>query len=866
MKSFFQANSIRAKLIILECLFVVLIAVTIGLTLHSFVYREVLKEQKKIATSLASDLAQKSIQPLSSHNSFQLKDLVINFAGLTHFGKEHIYSTTIIDDNGDVLAQNNRKEPDNQYQDALIKKALKIEHSHIILISDDKYEVIVPVEKEGRRLGTVVMGYAIGHYANPVARIWEVLFITLIILIAIAVLGSLGFANTITGPIRTLTNAVEKVAGGELDVKVALESQDEIGELASSFNKMAEDLKNTTVSRDLLIKEVADREQAERKIARLKQQIEFILGATKTGLDIIDSNFNIRYIDPEWKKVYGDPAERKCHEYFMDRTEICPGCGIPKALETKETTVTEETLVKEGNRPVQVSTIPFQDEKGEWLVAEVNVDITDRKRAEQELRKAYDELELRVEERTAELVRANEELLREIAVRKKMEERLNYLAYYDALTGLPNRNLFLDRVNQGVARAEYSERFIALLFADIDRFKSVNDTFGHDVGDKVLKVVAKRLSESTREGDTVARLGNDEFGVAFIDIAAPEDIILITEEIMKNVSHPIVVEEKEFLLTLSIGISMYPHDGKDTNELMKNAELALANVKKQGTRAYQFHTDEMNLKASEFVLMERNLYKALKNDEFMLYYQPYWEMNTKKMVGMEALLRWKNKDIGLVSPAQFIPVLEETGMIFEVGEWVFKTACRQIQEWQDQGYPVLPVSINVSAVQFRQKNIAEILERIIKEIGVDPKFLTLEITESTFMQDVEYTRSVLKKLKDTGIEISIDDFGTGFSSLSYLKRFPVDNLKIDGSFIKDIATDTDTASIVTAIIAMASSLNLETIAEGVETEEQWKSLCLLGCDMGQGYYCSPPLPPQDAKKVICQKLPLSSISHSPSLS
>ncbi|MCG2722806.1 MAG: EAL domain-containing protein [Thermodesulfovibrionales bacterium] len=825
-----------------------------------------MKEQKRIAVGLAADLAKRSIQPLLSPNSSQLKDLVNNFEGRSHFGEEHIFATILIDKHGNVLAQNYDRALDKQDQETSITQAMKIEHPHIFLVSEDKYEVIAPVEKEGRRLGAVIMGYAIGHYANPVARIWEALFITLIILIAIAVLGSLGFANTITGPIRKLTDAVAKVSSGELDVKVALESQDEIGMLASSFNKMAEDLKNTTVSRDLLVKEAAEREQAERKVARLKQQIEFILGATKTGLDIIDSDFNIRYIDPEWKKVYGDPAGRKCHEYFMDRTEICPDCGIPKALETKEITVTEETLVKEGNRPVQVSTIPFQDEKGEWLVAEVNVDITARKQAEWELRKAHDELELRVKERTAALVRANEELRDEITVRKRMEERLHYLAYYDALTGLPNRSLFLDRVKQGVARAEYNERFLALLFTDIDRFKSINDTFGHDVGDKALKVVAKRLSESTREGDTVARLGNDEFGIAFIDIAAPEDIILIAEEIMKNVSQPIMIEEKEIFLTLSIGISIYPYDGKDTNELMKNADLALANVKKQGMRAYQFHTDEMNLKASEFVLLERNLYKALKNDEFMLYYQPYWEMNTKKIVGMEALIRWKNKDLGLVSPAQFIPVLEETGMIFEVGEWVFKTACRQIKEWQDQGYPVIPVSINVSAVQFRQKNMAEILERIIKEIGVDPTFLALEITESTFMQDVEYTRSVLKKLKDTGVEISIDDFGTGFSSLSYLKRFPVDNLKIDGSFIKDIATDTDTASIVTAIIAMATTLNLETIAEGVETEEQWKSLCLLGCTMGQGYYYSPPLPPQDAKKVICQKLPLSSISHSPSLS
>jgi EAL domain-containing protein (putative c-di-GMP-specific phosphodiesterase class I) len=258
----------------------------------------------------------------------------------------------------------------------------------------------------------------------------------------------------------------------------------------------------------------------------------------------------------------------------------------------------------------------------------------------------------------------------------------------------------------------------------------------------------------------------------------------------------------------------------------------------------------MNKKASEFVLMEGNLFNALKNEEFILYYQPYWEINTKKIVGMEALLRWQSKDLGLVSPGKFIPVLEKTGMIIEAGEGIFRTACRQAKEWHDRGYPV-PVSVNLSLVQFRQRDLADTLERIIfLEAGVDPKLLTVEITESAFMQDIEFTNSVLKKLKDTGVSISIDDFGTGYSSLSYLKRFPIDNLKIDISFIREIAIDPDTASIVTAIISMARTLNLKTIAEGVETEEQLKILHLLKCDMGQGYYFSKPLPAKDAEKLL----------------
>ena len=439
---------------------------------------------------------------------------------------------------------------------------------------------------------------------------------------------------------------------------------------------------------------------------------------------------------------------------------------------------------------------------------------------------------------------------KDITQQKFMEEKISYLAYYDALTGLPNRHLFVERLKQGLARTDFHKRFVAVLVIDIDRFKFINDTFGLDVGDNVLKEVAGRLSGSVREGDTVARLESDEFGIVLIDVAESEDIIPLVEKIMDNVSQPMKLDSEEIVLTLSIGVSIYPNDGKDAHELMKNADLAFSKAKQQGRKNYQFFTSDMNVKASEFILMEKHLFKALKNEEFVLYYQPYFEINTKTVLGMEALIRLKSEELGLVSPGRFIPVLEETGMIKEVGEWIFKSACGQIKNWQNKGYPVFPVSVNVSSVQFRHKDLPEMVERIIKEFSLNPRLLTLEITESTFMQDIEFTNSVLKKLKERGISISIDDFGTGYSSLSYLKRFPVDNLKIDISFIRDIATDQDTASIVTAIIAMAHTLNLKTIAEGVETEEQWKFLRLLRCDMAQGYYFSKPLPAEEVEKYF----------------
>jgi diguanylate cyclase (GGDEF)-like protein/PAS domain S-box-containing protein len=438
----------------------------------------------------------------------------------------------------------------------------------------------------------------------------------------------------------------------------------------------------------------------------------------------------------------------------------------------------------------------------------------------------------------------------DITERKKAEDRIEYLAYYDALTGLPNRTLFVDRLKQGLARADFHKRLIAVLIIDIDRFKSINDTYGTEIGDRVLKEVAGILSGSVREGDTVARLGSDEFGIVLVDIAHSGDIVGVVETIMNNTSKPIQFNGKEIVMTLSIGISVCPDDGKDVDELIKNAELAFSKAKQQGRKSYKFYTEDMNVKASELLELEKNLLNAIKENEFILHYQPYWDINTKKITGMEALIRWQSKDKGLMPPGSFIPVLEDTGMIIEVGEWILRAAIRQTKEWQDKGHPVVPVSVNLSLIQFRQEGLTEMVDRVIREHGFYPSLLTLEITESAFMQDFEFTRSVLQKFKDIGISISVDDFGTGYSSLSYLKKLPIDNLKIDISFIREIETDPDTASIVTAIISMAHTLNLKTIAEGVETEGQWKILRLLRCDMGQGYYYSKPLPAEDAEKML----------------
>ncbi|MFA4917690.1 MAG: EAL domain-containing protein [Thermodesulfovibrionales bacterium] len=438
---------------------------------------------------------------------------------------------------------------------------------------------------------------------------------------------------------------------------------------------------------------------------------------------------------------------------------------------------------------------------------------------------------------------------RDITERKQMEEKLQYLAYYDSLTGLPNRKLFLERINEEIAEAKDSSSSLAVVITDINKFKSIYDIYGSKVGDRVLKEVAERLSTAIRKEDIAAHLGNDEFGIACMGITGSDDIIML-EKIIKDISYPLKIDGNEITLAFSTGISLYPHDGENASELLKSAGLALSIAKKEGVKTSQFYTKDMLVMASEMLLLEKQLAKAYENEEFILHYQPYWDINTKKMVGMEALIRWQSQNNGLVPPGRFIPILEDTGMIIEVGEWILREATRQVKEWQNNGYPVVPVSVNMSLVQFRQKDLAKMVKKIMKDCGYYPSLLTLEITESAFMQNIEFTKSVLAEMKETGCSVSIDDFGTGYSSLAYLKGFPVDNLKIDISFIREMVKDPDSASIVVAIINMAHTLNLKTIAEGIETEEQWKFLRLVKCDMGQGFYLSKPLPAEEVEKMF----------------
>jgi diguanylate cyclase (GGDEF)-like protein/PAS domain S-box-containing protein len=439
---------------------------------------------------------------------------------------------------------------------------------------------------------------------------------------------------------------------------------------------------------------------------------------------------------------------------------------------------------------------------------------------------------------------------RDIRARLAIEEKVAYLAQFDALTGLPNRNLFQDRLVQAMALAKRNRWPMAVLFIDLDRFKLVNDTLGHSAGDKLLKEAGGRLRSCVRGADTVGRLGGDEFAAILAELAKPDDAGLVAQKFIETFKQPFDLDGKETYVTASVGITLYPADSDSAEALVMNADAAMYRAKEQGRNNYQYFTRDMNERALHRVQMEASLRRALERKEFRLVYQPKANLATGKICGFEALLRWQHPEKGTVAPAEFIPVLEETGLIIPAGEWVLRTACSQIKAWQKSGLKVPPVSVNLSARQFEQKNLRDAVHSVLNETEVDPSLVEFEITESLLMHDPEGAARTLSSLKESGVRLSMDDFGTGYSSLGYLKRFPIDTLKIDRSFVNDISTDADGATLARAIIHLAQNLRLKVVAEGVETADQLAFLRANGCDEMQGYLFAKPTDAEECGRML----------------
>ncbi len=445
--------------------------------------------------------------------------------------------------------------------------------------------------------------------------------------------------------------------------------------------------------------------------------------------------------------------------------------------------------------------------------------------------------------------------LQDVTERKRAEERISYLAYYDELTALPNRTFFKEHLEQTLKLARHHSRIAGVLILDLDDFKRVNETFGHAAGDQLLREVSERLSNFVRIDDVVSRpgreepesgvsrFGGDEFTLMLTEIRREEDAGRVVARILKVLSEPFQLNGQDLVLTASAGIALFPHDGDDMDTLLKNAETAMHQAKRRGQNNCEFYTQSMNATSLDRLTLQNDLRKALEGEQFLLHYQPILDIKTRKLTGMEALVRWNHPDRGMVSPGDFIPLAEETGLIVPIGEWVLRTACAQNKVWQEAGFETVYVSVNVSHKQFEDPNFYEAVANAVNASGLAPQHLVLELTESTTMKNAETTIGFLDKFKELGIRLSVDDFGTGYSSLSCLRRFPLDVLKVDRSFVREITTNADQTEITKTIIALARSLSLKVIAEGVETEEQLLFLRALGCDAVQGFLFSPPVAP-----------------------
>jgi diguanylate cyclase (GGDEF)-like protein/PAS domain S-box-containing protein len=481
-----------------------------------------------------------------------------------------------------------------------------------------------------------------------------------------------------------------------------------------------------------------------------------------------------------------------------------------------------------------------------WIIE----DVTERRNAVEHLRLLNEQLEERVNERTEELGRINAQLKEEMDDRQTAEALARHLALHDTLTGLPNRLLLQDRLAQALAQAKREEWRVAVMFIDLDRFKNINDTLGHAAGDDILREMARRLRSSLRDSDTVSRVGGDEFVIVLRHVQAVADIPFTTGKLMAEMSAPVVIAGRELRVTPSIGVSVFPNDSEDPTKLLSYADAAMYHAKANGRRNVQFYAAAMSATLQARLKLESDLHQALARNELELHYQPRVDFRSGTVIGYEALLRWHHPEDGLVAPATFIPIAEDSGLIMPIGEWVIHEACQQMKRWRESGFAVNCVAVNLSARQFFDRQLPERVRTALADAGLEPQSLELEITESILMANTEETLGLFAELKQLGVKLSIDDFGTGFSSLSYLKRFRVDNLKIDHTFVRDIGSDPDDAAIVSAIVNLAQSLQLHVIAEGVETKEQLEYLSTCGCKEAQGYFFARPMPAAEVPACV----------------
>lgn len=668
---------------------------------------------------------------------------------------------------------------------------------------------------------TIIVSLPQDVFLEPVTAQTQSAFLLVCFIIIIVVLIVMAATQLLLGPIKRLTRVVKEIADGNLAAKANVEASDEIGSLASAFNEMTDNINNLIVD---LESEVGSHRLTAENLNKVSQAIEQSpVSVMITGLD-----GTIEYVNPQLCKVTGYKAEEMIG-------------NNPRMLKSGHTPQAHFKNMWNAITAGQSWSGELYNKKKNGDLYWENVTISPIKNHENA---------------TTHYLAIKED----ISLRKDYEERLLYQASYDKLTDLPNRTLAYDRIQQAIANAIREQKHIALLYMDFDHFKNINDTLGHEAGDEFLKFMAGRLKACVRDFDTVARLGGDEFLIMLLEVDEPrsghtmpfEDIVRRkTEDILSRVSKPCVIQDMEFSVTASVGVAIFPQDGDDPHVLLRNADTAMYRSKRKGRATYEIFTPEMSDVVMKRVEIDNKLRRALENGDFYLNYQALMDAKSQLIIGAEALIRWEDDELGEVSPDEFVPLAEESGLIVEIGNWVFDTALADAKKWRDKSdFKDFYVAINLSSRQFRGKDIVKNIADCLKKYDLPGSSLELEITERLLMKDVPHVINILDQFKAMGIRLSIDDFGTGYSSLSYLKRFPFDVLKIDKSFISDIGEDPDDTALCDAIIAMAHSLGLSIIGEGVENKLQFDFLNKRGVETIQGYYVSKPMVNDEFMKFI----------------
>jgi PAS domain S-box-containing protein len=706
-------------------------------------------------------------------------------------------------------------------------------------------DIAAPIFLKEESWGTVRAGFSLTDMQAAVVRTRQALLGLGVIGLIFGYLASVFLARRITRPIGNLVASVRAISSGEYQDPIRVNTQDEIGYLGNHFEAMRETIQQQfqlladtnlqlSASNEYLQHEIAERRKIEDELRESEARLANAQRIAKLGFWEWNRERNRLHWSIEVREIFGTSVEESNGTY-KDFLEFVH----PEDRQLVEQAIHQ--VVEHGARSSIEHRI-IRPDGSERIV-------------QQEIEASFDEIG--GEDRIVGTVQ-------DVTERKQAEQRIRYLAFYDHVTGLPNRTFLKDHLNHTLIQAAQTEQTTAVMFLDLDHFKRINDTLGHSTGDRLLQEVANRLSHCIREYDyltreqlhytdepeawnginTVARLGGDEFVIVLSRLRYAEDASVVAHRINQALSQPFSLEGNDVYITTSIGISIFPVDGSDAESLLKHADAAMYHAKSRGRNRHQFYAASMNAHILERLSLEASLRTSLEAGHFILHYQPRADIRTGQIIGMEALVRWLHPTRGLVPPSEFIPIAEETGLIVPLGKWVLNTACAQTKAWQSAGRPPLRVSVNLSAVQFNQRGLRKTVVRALEATGLEPKYLELELTESLIMENLEASIKQLNELSAIGVQLSIDDFGTGYSSLSYLKRFPIDSLKIDQSFIRDITSDPDDAAIVTATIALGHILRLKVVAEGVEREAQLELLRSQNCDEIQGNLLSRPLAPE----------------------